>query len=199
MVIQLLDRGLHQTSFERAIPSRSFDPAASDLRSGVHYRRLQANDLAAVMKSVGPTVDDLYPAGAHKLFHRLEDVLEGAALCTVAVRRGRPGDELVVGIAVESPKHDDRVKLSTLWVAPTFRRLGIARELVQSCVERWSRNGITAHLTVRQQCSASVVALLEPFGFSQIAIEPNRYGIGAHEVILRRRAAEVASGSVDNR
>lgn len=161
------------------------------VRSSVRLEPVTRRLAKGALAGVGPIVDALYPRGLDKLAARMEDALDLRARCTVAVA-GRQ----VVGLAMESPKGSHRVKLSTLWVAPEWRNAGIGKALVANAVERWLKDGVeTAHLTVCVQDCPLLNAALDPFGFTPIALEVDRYGDGRDEVVLGWDASMAPDGT----
>ncbi len=123
---------------------------------------------------------NLYPGGAKWLETRLADVLAGKADCTIAKAGVRP-----VGILIGTPKGKRRVKLSTIYVHPLYRKRHIARDLMDMHWARWTQQGIDqVTVTVRTTRLHSLQRTLKPYGFDLLAIETNRYGNAQDEAIL---------------
>jgi ribosomal protein S18 acetylase RimI-like enzyme len=122
----------------------------------------------------------LYPGGAQWLETRLQDVLSGKAECTVAKAADR-----AVGILIGTPKGKRRIKLSTLYVHPHYRRQHVATKLLDLSWARWMQQGIDqVNVTVRHTRLDSLARTLTPYGFEVVRIEKNRYGEGEDEAIL---------------
>jgi ribosomal protein S18 acetylase RimI-like enzyme len=130
--------------------------------------------------AVGPVVDDLYPHGEAKLRRRCEDALGGRARGHVVT-----SGSAVIAFAMESPKGPGLIKLSTIWVHPQFRGSGVGRSVAASLVQQWRDTRIErVHVTARLGVHSSVAGALAPFGFTMVACEENRYGVGEHEAVL---------------
>ena len=139
-----------------------------------------ADHLAAV-RLLSPMLQKLYPGGEAWLEGRLNDVTEGRASCILAVRA-----QELAGIIIMTPKKPTLVKLSTLYVAPVMRGVGIGKQLLESALERLRSDGvdqvyITAAHSVRHQISP----LLTTYGFTYLDCSPSRYGPGRHEDIYK--------------
>jgi ribosomal protein S18 acetylase RimI-like enzyme len=143
-------------------------------------RPLQQRDRGDVVRLVGPTLARLYPHGDRWLIERLEHAARGQARCTVAVALGH-----LIGLTIETPKEPGRIKLSTLWVAPESRRLGVGTSLLDTCRRQWLIDGLDR---VDVTCAAVVARQLAPLlhrrGFRVERVARNRYGEGRHEVIF---------------
>lgn len=153
-------------------------------------RPVTTGDLAPLMATVGPLVASLYPSGAEKLLARLEDSINGYATArVVASGRGEP-----VALAAETAKGRSGLKLSTFWVHPRCRRLGIGTLLLRDRTDDWCRSNVPrVHVTVRGDRSPELERLFLPNGFTRGATVLDRYGDGADEVVLVwRREARVA-------
>lgn len=143
-------------------------------------RAYRHEDRDAVLQSLAQPLSQQYPGGASWLRSRLRDVDAGAARCHVHI----DGDALV-GVAIETPKGPQRLKLSTLWVAPDARERGFGSALARHCVAGWRREGIErVHITASEEALPGVAAILEPLGFRPAAVETDRYGPGRHETVL---------------
>jgi len=151
----------------------------------VRVRPIFSSDLTSLMRSVGPLVDSLYPSGATLLLRRLEDALAGYAVAHVAasVRTDRP-----IALAAEALKGRRTRKLSTFWVSPAWRRQGIGAVLVESRIRSWHSSNIeSVHVTVRQDRSLELMALLAPRGFQRKTTVTDLYGEDRSETILEWR------------
>lgn len=122
----------------------------------------------------------LYPNGYFWLTRRLDDALSGRARCTLA--KSRYG---IVGVTIETPKGRNRTKLSTIYVRPSFRGLGVGTRLLEACLDRWVRSEVrSAYVTVEEGRSILLRPLLTGFGFRFQALERNRYGTDRNEVVF---------------
>lgn len=138
------------------------------------------DDWRAVVTALGPVLAREYPGGDQWLARRLDDVADGTAHAHLVDR-----DAEVIGVAIESPKGETGVKLSTLWVKPHFRGHGIGRTLVRTCTDRWSKNRVSrGWITANAHAVADVGRLVLDEGFSYTCLERDRYGTGRHEWIF---------------
>jgi GNAT superfamily N-acetyltransferase len=136
-------------------------------------RRSQVVSLLAILP-------ELYPNGDAWLHQRLFEVENSGPRGTL-ILMGRD----VVGVAIETPKSTQRLKLSTIYVSPSWRGLGLGRLLVTKLRGRWLREGrVQVYVTVAHHLACSVSRALMPLGFSFDALVLDRYGRGRHEVIL---------------
>ncbi len=149
---------------------------------GLSIRPLRPADLGTLMPSVGALVDALYPRGATKLLARLEAALNGYATAYVTVAPGFGP----VALASETTKGRNSVKLSTFWVDPRFRGIGVGGGLLDHRIESWQRCDLNrAVVTVREERAHELEGLFVPRGFSRVATDLNKYGEGQNEVVLR--------------
>ena len=143
-------------------------------------RPYSQSDHGAVLKllSILPL---LYPEGDLWLESRLQDASRGKARCMIAdTRRWGP-----VGITIETPKGPRKVKLSTIFVSPRFRELGIGTALLQRCREHWrSKKLRNVYVTADTNSASELLPLISRYGFKLIATEFNRYGPDRHEMVL---------------
>jgi GNAT superfamily N-acetyltransferase len=137
-------------------------------------------DRASVFEllSILPT---LYPKGTNWLDRRLNDVLFGKARCTLAVTAwGQP-----IGVTIETPKEAYRLKLSTIYVHPAFRGLGIGTALLSNCYTVWLREELRqVYVTAASHVSETLYSSIRQFGFCVKAVAPNRYGIDRDEIVF---------------
>jgi ribosomal protein S18 acetylase RimI-like enzyme len=146
----------------------------------------QARDRAGLTASLGTVLARLYPDGEDWLARRLSDVEDGSARCTVARYDGRP-----VAAAIETPKQGGRVKLSTLWIHPGWRGLGIGSALTDLVAARWRTEQISeADLTCDLSLRDAFERLLVPLGFALIRVIPDRYGVGRDEAVFSWLASD---------
>ena len=123
----------------------------------------------------------LYPGGGAWLERRLGDVRSQKAFCTLAVNALGP-----IGVTIETPKGANALKLSTIFVGDSSRRLGVGSLLLGRCMRRWLATNVKhVHVTVDQRRAASLQPLLKSSGFEASGVEYDRYGPGRNEVIFR--------------
>ncbi len=138
------------------------------------------HDWLLVMSHLAPLLKEQYPGGDLWLSTRLDDAQRGDARAHLAVSADR-----LLAIAIESPKPQRQVKLSTLWVAPAARRQGLGRELVSRCTSRWLQSGSPrAWITVNSRARDQINTLVIPRGFRETSCQRDRYGPGRHEWVL---------------
>jgi GNAT superfamily N-acetyltransferase len=113
----------------------------------------------------------VYPGGDSWLANRLADVIAGKAYCSIGGVGGRLG-----GVLIETPKGRRHSKISTFYVHPCLRRLGIGSHLLRLHNGRWRSDGIdTVHITVSAECLNPLGAQLAHAGFRGIDQVPGRY------------------------
>lgn len=150
--------------------------------SRVGIRPLQRDDLGVLMITLGPLVDSLYPKGARKLLTRLEDALNGDSAAYVTQVRGFGP----ISLASETSKGRRRVKLSTFWVDPRFRGIGVGASLLDHRIKSWQQADFdSAVVTVREERAPQLERLFIPRGFSRIVTDLDKYGEGQNEVVLK--------------
>jgi len=121
-----------------------------------------------------------YPRGLHWLQARLTDVEHGAASATIAVAHGA-----TVGVIIDTPKAQDRGKLSTLYVAPGSRRRGLAGQLLQIRECSWIEQGLrTVSCTLPWPQGAATYRFLAGYGFTSVALARQRYGPRRDELVV---------------
>jgi ribosomal protein S18 acetylase RimI-like enzyme len=138
------------------------------------------DDWLEIMRDLAPTLRVHYPHGDLWLSRRLDDVQVGRARAHLALL-----DDQLLGIAIETPKCEGRVKLSTLWVAPKIRQCGLGTALLDRCTSHWLIRGTPcAWITVGATARRELTALVSTHGFRETSVEPHRYGTGRHEWVL---------------
>src|SRR4051812_11860987 len=95
-------------------------------------RPYRQGDRALVLRDLAPVLAAAYPGGDHWLARRLDDVAAGAAKCDMVCT----GNHLAA-IAIETPKGERKIKLSTLWVADAVRGRGLGARLLDHCRRSW--------------------------------------------------------------
>ncbi len=134
----------------------------------------------SVMKALAPILRRNYPSGDQWLSRRLDDVQAGGARAYLAFV-----ETSLRGVAIETPKPKGQVKLSTLWVAPEDRNVGVGGALLDCCVQNWLQAGTPrSWVTVGATARDSLTRLLIPRGFRETAVEFQRYGPDRHEWVL---------------
>ena len=122
----------------------------------------------------------LYPGGATWVRRRLDDALDGSADCRVA-RLG----ERVCGVYILTPKPSGALKFSTIYVADWARGRRIGPRLIDDALASpRALLSTETYITVAQQNAESLTPLLLRRGFTETALERNRYGVGRHEIVL---------------
>lgn len=132
------------------------------------------------MARLAPILANAYPGGAAWLENRLLDVGSGDARARVVIADGALG-----GIAIETPKVDGQMKLSTVWLAPELRNKGMGSELLGACIADWRAEGISrAWITSCATTLPAIEALVAQHGFTFTAREVDRYGAGRDEWVF---------------
>lgn len=123
----------------------------------------------------------LYPGGSEWLERRLSDALSQRARCTLAMSNwGQP-----IGITIETPKERHRLKLSTIYVHPSFRGFGVGKTLLSNCHSRWRSGGLhEVYVTADLRISGDLLAIIGRFGFALKAVIPARYGADRDEAVF---------------
>lgn len=155
------------------VMERSAAPVAAEVR------RCGLGEHAAVRALLAEPLDALYPGGRRWLDRRLSELSQAGRL-TVVGPAGRP-----FAVALETWKPAGRVKLSTFYVAPHARRAGVGAALADAVVRRWAREGRNSvYVTVASQAAPALERVLLPRGFTPLAVELDRYGLGRDEHVL---------------
>src|ERR1700723_3174847 len=142
--------------------------------------RSYEDDWLSIMQVLAPVLRRYYPSGDHWLSGRLDDVAEDTARAYLAF----VGPSLS-GVAIETPKAEGQVKLSTLWVASESRNTGIGSGLLERCIQYWLSAGTPrSWITVGAASRRAVTGLVEAHGFRETAVELDRYGPCRHEWVL---------------
>ena len=123
----------------------------------------------------------LYPAGDVWLAQRLDTCLIGGPRCTLV----ECGSE-VAALAIETPKANGSLKLSTFFVAPAFRRCGLGALLSEALQARWVGEGWDeVYVTCDESVHGALASLWAPLGFMTFAAVPGRYRQGSTEMVMR--------------
>jgi GNAT superfamily N-acetyltransferase len=157
--------------------------------SSIVLRPMLGTDRGSVQRLLS-FLPRLYPNGAPWLERRLDDVFAEKARCTVAVLRRR-----LVGIAIETPKGHRRLKLSTIYVHPSHRSLGVGKRLLERARRQWLLAGIReVWVTANAEVSPELAPLVSRVGFEFTTLQSNRYGDGRDEVIFTWLSDKPCSG-----
>ena len=123
----------------------------------------------------------LYPEGGSWLERRLSDVERGVGNCLLLRRHGQ-----VHGILIETDKGRRRRKISTLYLSPAARGIGLGSQMLRMRRVEWIRYQVeTAYITVASERLAALQPTLEANGFSKLITCPSRYGSLRDEVIFQ--------------
>lgn len=137
----------------------------------------------ALSAELTPVLTDLYPDGGKWLQRRLDDVESGSAAATVVARGAQ-----IAGVTIETPKEIGRLKLSTLWVHPSCRRIGIGSAMLGRGRKKWIQTEASrVDLTCAASAASGLAPLLHRSGFLLESLERNRYGEGRHEFVFSWR------------
>jgi ribosomal protein S18 acetylase RimI-like enzyme len=149
------------------------------IASGFWLRPLKRSDCAPVLSMLS-IIPHLYPRGDKWLETRMDEALDRKAYCGLAMRAPGP-----IGATIETPKGSRTIKLSTIWVAPPFRKMGVGHALIDACCARWVANGIAnAYVTADTRRSEMLFPVLKRFGFERGPIEHQRYGTDRSEAVF---------------
>lgn len=159
-------------------------------------RPVLRTDLLPLASTVGEVVDSLYPDGWRHLRDKLETSLTGKPSAFVIARAAEQSSPLALAAEVDKGLH--RRKLSTFWVAPDVRQLGLGTRLLDCRVSSWLHESLdSVTLTVRNERAFQLLPLLTSRGFRVIALDIDRYGPGADELVLEWRPAWLAQVGFD--
>lgn len=123
---------------------------------------------------------------------RLDPTLENA---TFGVFHNAPHPTLVgiAGVARESwPKLHHRCEIWGVWVDPDFRGKGLARQLLQACIDHaWDLDGVRCVVLGVNVRNETAIALYRSMGFIVIGTDPCFMVVdeevqGEHQMILLR-------------
>src|SRR4051812_30550547 len=140
-------------------------PAKLPIRSErTNPRDLIRSDLPRV-QSLLSVLPDLYPDGSTWLEQRLNDALAGRARCTLV-----EADNALAGVAIETPKASDRLKLSTFLIGAEYRNGGVGGSFIRFLHDRWVRERVEqVHVTVAEHHHDQVQRVFAPVGFLTVA------------------------------
>lgn len=152
---------------------------AEFIASRFWLRPLKRSDCASVLRMLS-IIPHLYPGGDKWLETRVGEASDGKAYCGLAMGARGP-----VGATIETPKGSRTIKLSTIWVVPPFRKMGVGHALIDACCARWVANGIAnAYVTTDTRRSEVLFPVLKRFGFERGPIEHQRYGTDRSEAVF---------------
>ncbi|MFC8361214.1 hypothetical protein ACFUIY_15240 [Streptomyces griseorubiginosus] len=129
---------------------------------------------------------NLYPHGDKWLDRTFGEIPHGKARLTV-VELGTD----IVAVSIEKPKDHGRMKLSTLYVRSDVRNMRVGTSFFRWLDARWrSENRKEVYMTVASEGAYELERLVKVFGFTCVAVQEDRYGLGRDEVVFSN-----ASGS----
>jgi len=182
--------GLSHLSAERTFPRRfrpyplAMGPSEVTTKADadkVSIRPFIAADTAQVKLLLGQ-LPELYPGADAWLEGKLDACGMGVARAWVAKQEG-----IVVGVIIISPK-GERLKISNIYVAGEWRRLGIGRRFVDCVAPLWMKGAYNmVFITVATPSLDGVSRLLRPYGFTELTTVPDRYAVGQVETVLSCR------------
>jgi ribosomal protein S18 acetylase RimI-like enzyme len=175
-----------ETKDQRMISSSNFGYAtASDFAyGGFLVRPLVRADLPILVSTLGPTIEALYPNGLDSMYERLNRSLDGRGFSMVASSSSSP--HVPIALSSEIDKGCRRVKLSTFWVSPNYRKRGVGRRLLEHRIISWLQADLeSVHVTVRREREEELRGLMDKYGFRRVAIDLSRYGEAQDEVVLQ--------------
>ena len=148
-------------------PSAGRNVTAGALRAGTVpgmavIRALSEADLPAVFETLEPLAEQAYAGDRDDLCQNLAEAVAGDAAAVVTLDHGGR----LLGVAVLRRPDPDTAELSTLWVAATHRRRGLARAMLSAFTPVWSEAAITVTVPPRADVAATG-ALLAQFAFTK--------------------------------
>ena len=118
-----------------------------------------------------------YPDGLNWLELRLDDVEAGRAQAW----RASLGS-LAVGYAIATPKGERRVKLSTLYVAPFARGVGVGRELLKSLANDWCAREVEQAFVTVDENDQATANFFAAHGYALLTGARRAYGLRSDAV-----------------
>jgi ribosomal protein S18 acetylase RimI-like enzyme len=125
-------------------------------------------------------LDGKYPGGLGWLDRRLDDVESGRAFAHLV-----SGGDFVAAAAVVTPKGARHMKLSTLFVHPRYRRLGLASRLTDRLLLSWPRAGVEQVVVTVDGEDLATAAFFEKRGFENLADQRVPYGEVRWDRVMR--------------
>jgi GNAT superfamily N-acetyltransferase len=176
-----MDSLMRTDARQGSVPSLTLLPGCSAAASGRDLiRPYHAVDRPVVLADLLPVLRQSYSCSTMWLPRRLDDVLAYSARCHLA--RDLRG---LRAIAIETPKGRGRLKLSTIWVADRAREKGLGSELLAASRARWLCEDLQqVWVTVSPAARGSMSKLLLANGFTQTAVDTDRYGSDRPETIF---------------
>lgn len=134
-----------------------------------------------VFRLLSRDLSHVYVGGQRWLDGKLAELHDGRASGLVV----EDGAGRVVGSAIETPKGSRRTKLSTIYVKPVYRHNRIGTSMMRSLISSWSTRDVEyASVTVASSRVRTIQPLLTTWGFSLVALIPERYGDGRDEFVF---------------
>lgn len=150
---------------------------------GFSFRPYYADADARYVRDLLSNLSKLYPDADTWLRARLEDTASGRAIVTLA----ETGDQ-IAGVMIEVPESRTSLRLATIYVAPRFRRRGVAGQLLALAAERWRQGGYEeVYLTVPGTNRDRLMSMLMRRGFVPEAVLVGHYRPDRDEVVLTWR------------
>lgn len=142
------------------------------IRSYVKNDYKQVKDLLISLSSIYPDSEDW-------LEKKIKDVIKNKARCTVCEI-----DKSLIGLTIETPKKRKVIKLSTIFVHPSYRRKKIGSALLEFLRQKWFFEKIErVYGTADLRFYSSIYPFLSRFGFKVIDVIYERYTPGNKEFI----------------
>lgn len=143
--------------------------------SAFGVKRFNGNDFKReidLIKVIDEELSFLYPGFPQWLAKTIEKDLD--TIFNVAYRDGK-----AVGVAIWKPKINRIAKLSTLFVTKDYRRSGIGRNLILTCLEQWKAERIRRAFVTTAK--VELVPFFERYGFWVEGIGREIYEREGHE------------------
>jgi GNAT superfamily N-acetyltransferase len=125
----------------------------------------------------------LYPKAETWIDRVLDRIERGSSTCYIASLGQSP-----VGLWIETSKGLRTQKISTIYVRPTYRGLGLGDLLLRSAERGWAQKGTDlSYVTVPGERRELICPWLLKRKFRWAAVDAGRYGCERDEIVLRRQ------------
>jgi len=162
-----------------AVARQQWDPATDGLAPSWALNPVAGRSYDA-WRLLREPVAQLYPGGRGWLASRLEDIDAGSARGRLLLARCG----CIAGGILETPKGTGRLKVSTLYVSPRWRRRGAGRLLLADAASRWTRERLAeVYITGPADVDPALDGSLSSVGFHRRLVLPHRYGEQRHEAV----------------
>jgi N-acetylglutamate synthase-like GNAT family acetyltransferase/predicted transcriptional regulator len=154
----------------RDVQGNSFE----SIISAFGVRKLSGNDFKReieLIKAIDEELSFLYPGFPQWLAKTINNP---GTIFNVAYRDGK-----AIGVAIWKPKGNGIAKLSTLFVTEEYRRSGIGRNLILTCLEQWKTEKIRRAFVTTAK--VELVPFFERYGFWVEGIGREIYEREGHE------------------